>query len=207
MKKINDILIKSLIKEVLLENHTSILNEDAYQDLFEFLDNKVQPMSMGTAYYVASLDSSMNKRLADKSPNPMYGRVFKNTRFMFRWKDTFKRALERSGEDREVGMRSGQFEKVEGYEMLERGRSGLYLPILPTGSEYELSYIDDSGKLVPISREEVKPYLKPPRPRPEGPSSPSFRLLIVDKIAKIAAGGNTWNNPNFKGTYLGPGNV
>jgi len=204
----NERILRQLIKEVLLENYSQNLNEESYQDLFEFLDNKVQPMSMGTAYYVASLNSGMNKKLPNKEPNPMYDRVFKNTRFMFRWKDTFKSALERSGEDREVGPRSGQFEKVEGYDMLDvRPNGALYLPILPTGSEYELSYKDDSGKLVPISKEEIKPYLKPYNPSSKGALAPAFRLLMVDRIAKIAAGGNTWTNLNFKGRYMGPGNV
>ena len=44
-------------------------------------------MTNGTAYYVASMDSSMNKFIMDangsKIPNPMYGRLFKHTRYIF----------------------------------------------------------------------------------------------------------------------------
>jgi hypothetical protein len=89
--------IVTLVQELLKEQALLDLREEAYQDLFNFLDNKVQKMSMGTAYYVASMDTSMNKKLPDGTPNPMYGKLFKNTRFMFRWEDTFKRSVQRSG--------------------------------------------------------------------------------------------------------------
>lgn len=199
-------LIKSLIKDILVENLSKNLSEEVYDDLFQFLDNKVQKMSMGTVYYVSEMTSYMNKKLIDGTPNPMYGRVFKNTRFIFRWNDTFKRALERQGEDRELNQRKGKFEKVEGYELLEKGKSGLYLPILPTGSEYEYTYLTDKGTLVPIGKQEVKKYLRP-TPPPTGENIPQYRLLIVDKIAKVVAGGNIWTNPNFQGTYMGPGTL
>jgi len=199
-------LVKKLIKEILTENTSTNLSEEVYDDLYKFLDNKVQKMSTGTAYYVSDMTSSMNKKLADGTPNPMYGRILKNTRFIFRWNDTFKRALERQGVERELGTRKGQFEKVEGYELLEKGRSGLYLPILPTGSEYEFTYLKDDGTSQPISKQEVKKYLRPPSPSALE-KGPQYRLLIVDKIVKLTGGGNIWTNSQFKGTYKGPGTV
>jgi len=198
--KIQDIL-KSLVRES-LEN---ILNEEKFNDLYAFLDVQPKKMTMGTAYYVASMDTSMNKNIVTpdgKEPNPMYGKVFKHTRFIFRWQDTYKRATERTSPEHVMGQRSGEYEKVEGYDMLDKKGDKTYLPIIPTGSEYKYVGIDGQE----ISKEELKPYLKP-----SGPYTPSsgvdFRLLIVDKIAKITGGGNEWVNPDFKGNYMGMGSI
>jgi hypothetical protein len=198
--KIQDIL-KTLVRES-LEN---ILNEERFNDLYAFLDAQPRKMTMGTAYYVASMDTSMNKNIVTpegKQPNPMYGKVFKHTRFMFRWQDTYKRATERTNPEHVMGQRSGEYEKVEGYDMLEKKGDKFYLPIIPTGSEYKFITIDGQE----ISKEELKPFLKP-----SGAPSPSsgvdFRLLIVDKIAKITGGGNEWVNPDFKGDYMGMGSI
>lgn len=198
--KIQDIL-KTLVRES-LEN---ILNEEKFNDLYAFLDVQPKKMTMGTAYYVASMDTSMNKNIVTpdgKEPNPMYGKVFKHTRFIFRWQDTYKRATERTSPEHVMGQRSGEYEKVEGYDMLDKKGDKTYLPIIPTGSEYKYVGIDGQE----ISKEELKPYLKP-----SGPYTPSsgvdFRLLIVDKIAKITGGGNEWVNPDFKGNYMGMGSI
>lgn len=200
--------MKNFIRQQLSENLQRILTEETYRDLFDFLDQGQKKMTNGTAYYVASMDSSMNKFIMDDSgikvPNPMYGRLFKHTRFMFPWADTYKRAMERKGEGRELSSRSGTFEKVTGYDVLERGKSGLYLPILPSGSEYKYVVVD-GGESKVVSKEEVLPYLRPSSPSGGGPVD--FRLLIVDKIAKLTGGGNVWINPEFKGSYMGMGVV
>jgi len=85
---------------------------------------------------------------------------------------------------------------------LDKKGDKMYLPIIPTGSEYKYVGIDGQE----ISKEELKPYLKP-----SGPYTPSsgvdFRLLIIDKIAKITGGGNEWVNPDFKGEYKGLGSI
>lgn len=186
-----------------------ILSEAMYNDLFEFLGQGFGKMTQGTAYYVSSMDTSMNKNIIDpntgeKIPNPMYGKIFKHTRFMFPWGDTYARARERKGIEGEIGQRSGQYEKIQGFDMLESGKSGLYLPILPSGSEYVYAMMDGND-FVPISKEEVKPYLRPSgAPQSEGPK---FRLLIVNNIAKLTGGGNVWTNPDFKLNYIGPGAI
>ncbi len=201
--------MKHFIKQQLNEGLQRILKEETYRDLFDFLDQDPRKMTNGTAYYVASMDSSMNKFMVDsdgnKVPNPMYGKIFKHTRFMFPWKDTYNRAMERKGSEREIGQRSGTFEKVVGYDVLERGKSGLYLPILPTGSEYKYVMMDGNEFKV-IGKEDVLPYLRPSSPS-SGGSVVDFRLLIVDKIAKLTGGGNVWINPEFKGSYMGMGIV
>lgn len=202
------ILIKSMLNEAL----TEMLNEEKYNDIFEFLGQGFGKMTQGTAYYVSSMDSNMNKNLVnpdtgEKGPNPMYGKLFKHTRFMFGWGDTYGRARERKGIEGELGKRSGDYEKVSGYENvgLETGKNGLYLPILPTGSEYKYAVMD-GGSFVEIDKEEAKKYL-----RPSGGSfsteGPNFRLLLVQNIVKLTGGGNIWVNPEFKFDYIGPGNI
>jgi len=160
---------------------------------------------MGTAYYVASMDSSMNKNLVTpegKIPNPMYGKIFKHTRFIFRWQDTYSRAVERTNPEYEIGQRRGDYEKVDGYDMLERKGNMMYLPIIPTGSEYKLVMIDGNE----ISREDAKKYLKPTTSSASS-SGVDYRLLMVSKIAKLTGGGNEWINSEFVGDYKGLGTI
>lgn len=207
--KLNENWLKSK-GDILTEGDTSdLIKEETYNDLYEFLNQGFRKMTNGTAYYVSSMDSSMNKNIIDsetgeKVPNPMYGKIYKHTRFMFPWLDTFSRAKERKGLGSEVGQRSGEFEKVEGYDMIEKGKNGLYLPILPTGSEYKYA-IMEGDDFVEIDKDEVKKYLRPSGASTSG--APAFRLLLVNNIAKLTGGGNIWVNPDFGFKYIGPGTV
>jgi len=200
--------MKSLIKNLLREN-IQMLQEETYSDLYQFLDQNPRKMTFGTVYYVASMDSSMNKFMLDadgnKIPNPMYGKLYKHTRYNIRWQDTYGRAVERKNPEHEMGKRSGEFEKVEGYDVLERKGDTLYLPILPTGSEAGYTVLVN-GKMEPISKEEAYKYLRPSKPSGSG-SGVDFRLLMVSKIAKLSGGGNVWINPDFKSSYMGVGTL
>ncbi len=200
-------IMKNIIKKLLRE---SLLAEENYtNNIREFLDQDPKSMTVGTAYYTASMNSYMNKTYIDengiKQPNPMYDKLFKNTRFIFRWKDTYAKAVGRVNFGPvDIGARSGTYEKIDGYEMLESGKSGEYLPIIPTGSEASYS-IYDNGQWSHIDKDAIKQYLKPPSPS-FGASGVSFRPLIVNRIYKLTGGGNTWINPNFEFKYLGVGN-
>jgi hypothetical protein len=201
--------MKNFIKQSLREGISNLLQEETYRDLYEFLNQNLRKMTIGTVYYVSDMNSSMNKFMVDDSgnkiPNPMYGKLYKNTRFIFGWKDTYGRAVERTNPEHQMGKRSGEFEKVEGYEMLEKKGDSTYLPIMPTGSEASYSVLEN-GEFKPIDKELVKKYLRPSKPSIGG-SGVDFRLLIVDKIAKLTGGGNVWINPNFKGSYMGAGSL
>lgn len=192
-----------------LRKGLGMLNEEKYNDVFEFLGQGFGKMTQGTAYYVSSMNSSMNKNIVDpatgeKMPNPMYDKLYKHTRFMFPWGDTYKRAKDRKGITTEPGERRGEFERLEGFDMLETGKSGLYLPILPSGSEYRYAVLDGND-FVEVSKDEVKPYLRQSSAPPS--EGPNFRLLIVNNIVKLTGGGNIWVNPEFKFNYIGPGNI
>jgi hypothetical protein len=201
--------MKNFIKQSLREGISNLLQEETYRDLYEFLNQNLRKMTIGTVYYVSDMNSSMNKFMVDDSgnkiPNPMYGKLYKNTRFIFGWKDTYGRAVERTNPEHQMGKRSGEFEKVEGYEMLEKKGDSTYLPIMPTGSEASYSVLEN-GEFKPIDKELVKKYLRPSGSS-SGGSGVDFRLLIVDKIAKLTGGGNVWINPNFKGSYMGAGSL
>jgi hypothetical protein len=189
--------------------YEGILNEGSYNDLFEFLAQGFGKMTTGTAYYVASMDNNMNKNLVTpegKMPNPMYGKLYKHTMFMFPWLDTYRRAQERKGIDTEPGQRRGTYERLEGFDMLETGKSGLYLPIYPTGSQYSFAVMD-GGKFVEFPKEEAKKYLRPSDGSAFSPDAVAVRQLIIDRTAKITGGGNVWVNPEFKFNYIGPGAI
>lgn len=201
-------MFKIQLKKMLRESLDRIINEERYNNLYDFLDQAIGKMTFGTAYYISSMNSSMNKNLVTpdgKIPNPMYDKIFKHTRYNFRWQDTYKRATERSNPEYVLGQRRGEYEKVEGYDVLEKKGDRLYLPIIPTGSEYKL-YVMDGGEMTEISKEEAKQYLKPSGPY-GSPSGVDFRLLAVDNIIKLAGGGNQWVNSEFKGQWGGIGEI
>ena len=198
--------MKNIIKQLLRE---TFLAEEAYtNNIREFLDQDPKLMTMGTAYYTADMNSSMNKSYVDengiKQPNPMYNKIYKHTRFIFRWKDTYARAVERTNPQHEFGKRRGEYEKIEGYTMLESGKSGEYLPIIPTGSEAVYT-IYENGNWKPVDYLSIKKYLKEPSPSTfNPPSGVRPRQLILDKTFMITGAGNTWKNPSFPYKYLGP---
>ena len=194
MKKENEVIDEGL------------LTEDRIDDFFTFLAKDPNNKSMASAYYTAPV--TMNKTIIGddgiKIPNPMYGKLFKNTRFMFRWGDVYKDAVERVNPEHEFGERRGTYDKVEGFKVTEMGKSGLYLPILPTGSEANYS-IMENGQWSVIDKNEVRKYLPPYRG--SSASGVEYRQLIVDRIAMIKSGGNEWVNLHFKFKYLGPGKI
>jgi hypothetical protein len=206
MNKVNK--MKRLIKTLLREE---FVNEARFtSDIYEFLDQDPKRMTTGTAYYISSMDSYMNKFMVDefgnKVPNPMYGKIFKHTRFIFGWKDTFERAAKRINPNYVSGERFGDYKPVEGYDMLESGKSGLYFPIIPTGTEYV--YVICDGACRVADKNEVKKYLRPS----DGSNwvndgKPAYRQLIVDRAVKITGGGHEWVNDKLKSKWLGIGNI
>jgi hypothetical protein len=203
-----NIHMKNIIKKLLREN---FVNEARFtNDIYKFLDQDPRRMTIGTAYYISSMDSYMNKFIIDKFGNkvinPMYGKIFKHTRFIFGWKDTFERAMNRINPNYVVGSKSGNYTPVEGYDMLEKGKNGLYFPIIPTGSEY-VYVICDGGCRV-ADKSEVKPFFKDVGKSywSEEGKAP-IRQLIVDRSVKITGGGHEWINDKIKSKWLGIGSI
>jgi hypothetical protein len=200
--------MKNIIKKLLREQFVS---EERYSnDIRKFLDQDPKRMTTGTAYYISSMDTYMNKTITDKFgnkvPNPMYGKIFKHTRFIFGWRDTFERAMKRINPNYVVGVKSGNYKPVDGYDMLEEGKNGLYFPIIPTGTEYV--YVICNGPCRVADKNEVKPFFKETNKSywSEEGKAP-FRQLIVDRAVKITGGGHEWINDKLKSKWLGIGNV
>jgi len=200
--------MKNIIKKLLREQFVS---EERYSnDIRKFLDQDPKRMTTGTAYYISSMDTYMNKTITDKFgnkvPNPMYGKIFKHTRFIFGWRDTFERAMKRINPNYVVGAKSGNYKPVDGYDMLEEGKNGLYFPIIPTGTEYV--YVICNGPCRVADKNEVKPFFKETNKSywSEEGKAP-FRQLIVDRAVKITGGGHELINDKLKSKWLGIGNV
>ena len=129
--------MKNFIIKELRKSLGKLLTEEKIDDFFNFLAKDPSNKSMASVMYTNPV--KVNKFILDdqgmRVPNPMLDKLYKNTRFMFRWQDTYKNAMDRVNPEHEMGQRRGTYDKVEGFEVLEMGKSGLYLPIIPTGSE------------------------------------------------------------------------
>lgn len=194
----SDYLIQS-IRRVLNEG---ILNEESIEDFFNFLEQDPKKGSFSHVFYTYPV--KVNKFLKDettgeKTPNPMFNKLFKTTQIVFNFEDTYGKGIERweekTGEKHEPGQRRGEYDKVQGYSVLETGKNGLYFPVLPK-QQKTLSYSvqQEDGTFQEIAKEEAVKYI-PQRKPYDGPVQ--YRQLIVDRISKISAGGNTWDNPHF----------
>jgi hypothetical protein len=216
--------MKKFIITELRKRVNQLLTEEKIDDFFKFLAKDPNNKSMASVMYTnpvkvnkfifktntdvitaSSADPNFAQSMLDASvkvPNPMFDKLYKNTRFMFRWQDTYKQAMDRVNPEHEMGERRGIYDKVEGFEVLEMGKSGLYLPIIPTGSESTYS-VFDNGQWSTISKEEAYQYM--PKASGVNPNAIPMRALIVDRIYKIKSGGHEWLNPHFKYKYLGFG--
>ena len=193
---------KNIINQIKSVLNETYLNEESINDFFGFLEQDPKKGSFSHVYYTYPI--KVNKFIKDaetgeKTPNPMFDKLFKTTQIVFNFEDTYKKGIERweekSGEQHVPGERSGDYEKVQGYSVIETGKNGLYFPVLPKNQKtISYSVLDDSGARNEISKEEAIKYI-PQRKQYDAPVQ--YRQLIVDRISKISAGGNTWDNPNF----------
>lgn len=168
---------------------------------------------IGYVFYTAPV--AVNKFYIDddglKKPNPMVGKLFKNTAYKFRFDHSYKRAVEikneKTGDDYEIGARQSSYSDVEGYNMLLSGKSGLYFPIVlenpKTDQSSNYMILNDTGGYDIVSKDEIKKYLKPV----SGSTYVDYRSLIVQRVYRINASTRTFNNPEFPYEYLGPKNL
>jgi hypothetical protein len=182
--------------------------------ILDFLKQMPKRGSFGYVYYTAEIP--LNRTYVDedgnKKPNPILGKLFKNTVFKFQFDKSYKRAVEikneKTGDDYQVGARQAVYKDVEGYNMLLDGPKGLYFPIVfddaKTDQNANYMLLNDNGSFDVVSKAEIQKYLKPV----SGTSTYiNYRSLIVQKIFRIKAGGRTFDNPEFPYQYLGPNNL
>lgn len=196
--------MKNLIKTLLREELNKIIETNQVDDFFNFIENDPRLNTWANVKYASTLD----RYLAKPKSNPMLGKFIKFTTYQFRFGQTYGRAVGLKNPEWIVQQRKGEYEKVQGYNVLEFDKGGnLVLPIIPTKVLSSIvKVIGDDGNIVEeMSNEQIKnkyaEYFKPSfiNPKPyEGGSGVPFRLLKLDSIARIAAGGKVWVNPHFK---------
>lgn len=195
---------KDILKviKLLIEQELKTINEEIYDDFFYFIKNDPRLNTFAYIYYLSSLDRYLSK----PKNNPMKGKFFKLTKYKFRFGDTYKRAVERINPEHELKKRSGEYTKIEGYNVLERDVNGDEgIPILPLQSTSKVIVMDENNKTKEtLSINEIKEkyseyfigsFLKGGY---ESSSGVDFRALKIKNTIKINAGGNTWINPYIK---------
>lgn len=208
MIKLNESQLKQLIIEEYnrIVKSKNILKEENINDFFNFLEKDPRKKSFAYVYYTAPV--SMNKFIIDengnKIPNQMYGKIFKNKQIKFNYAETFREVMGKKNPDYVMGTKRGNYDKIGGYEVIEYGKSGLYMPVLPKQSKTTYSLFDN-GTWTPVEKSEIQKYLKQ-ETKYQNNDKPIYNQLIVDRIARLSAGGHVWNNPNFIYKYLGPKN-
>jgi len=184
-------------------NENLLTEADEILDFFNFIENDPRLNTIATVNYTSTLDVY----LAKSKTNPMLGKFLKFTKYEFRFGQTYDRAVELKNPEWIIQQRKGEFEKVQGYKVLEFDKSGnLVLPIIPTKViSSVIKVLDENGNIKEeISMAQIKEkygeFFRPSffEPKANSGSGIDFRLLKVDNISKIAAGGKVWINPHFK---------
>lgn len=132
-------------------------------------------------------------------PNPFYGQILKHKPYEFRWDRTYSEAQLALNPNYEFKGNNAEYNSVEGVKIIQTGKNGLYLPIVPTGGGGKPLYTTLDYK--PINENEFAQYLPPKRP--VDPNLTLFMQCLVERIAGISAGGAFWKNPDFIFKYLG----
>lgn len=171
--------------------------EKSLVDFFNTLKNSECENMKASVYYASPL--KLNKTYLEndqKLSNPLYDKVLKYKTIEFNYGDTFKEAVLKNNPDYEFKGQKAVYDKVNGSDILLKGKNGLYLPILPLASQssYKLEFND--GLMLTVLFEEVKKYMPEVKERPEG--VPVFNQLLVSRISKIESEINFWINYDFE---------
>jgi len=189
------------------------LTEAEYEDFFFFIENDPRLNSFSTLTYLSPMDTYLSKK-GFKEGNPMIGKLFKLTKYGFRFGQTYVKAAEQKAEKNGTeyipGQRKGNYEKIEGFNVLERDSKGEeVLPIVPNNSKSKIVRIENGEVVEEMTTQEMKEKYKDfftPSFFNEKTSSSGvdFRALKVKRILEINAGGNKWRNPHneFKNLSL-----
>jgi hypothetical protein len=188
--------------EMGLHENAVISEVEQADDFFKFVEKDPRLNTWAFVYYASNLDAYLAKR----SSNPMVGKFLKSTRYKIMFGQTYKRAAELKNPEYIVQQRKGDYEKVQGYNILEFDKNGnLVLPIIPLESKYKIIVIGENGVEDTVFhtydlQTKYAQYFVPSffGEKSAPASGTDFRALKVDSISRISAGGAVWNNPNFK---------
>lgn len=181
------------------------------EDFFKVLDSK--KCTFAYLYAANDLDSQLAKEIKDEEgnrvENPMFGKIFKVTTYKLHLNDSYKDVVKRENPDWEVQSRSGDYEKVKGYEVYFTKSGNLMLSISNFTSTSKYYKKEDDGSIKEIKLSEIQPYLKMSSSlkfsktqdnnnlKTSTGSGVQFRNINVDKIYKLNGGGRSWNNNSF----------
>ena len=171
--------------------------EKTIVDFFNTLKNSECENTMAFVYYASPLKLNKNYMEMDKKlENPLYDKVLKYKTIQFNYGDTFKDAVLKINPDYEFKGQKAVYEKVNGSDILTLGKNGLYLPILPLGSESSYKLEFKEGLMLTVLFEEVKKYMPEVKERKD--DVPIFNQLLVSRISKIESDINFWINYDFE---------
>ena len=181
------------------------------EDFFKVLDSK--KCTFAYLYAANDLDSQLAKEIKDEEgnrvENPMFGKIFKVTTYKLHLNDSYKDVVKRENPDWEVQSRSGDYEKVKGYEVYFTKSGNLMLSISNFTSTSKYYKKEDDGSIKEIKLSEIQPYLKMSSSlkfsktqdnnnlKTSTGSGVQFRNINVDKIYKLNGGGGSWKNNSF----------
>lgn len=193
----------NILAEARFLRESSLITEENINDFFQFIAQDPQKCSMASLSYMAIY----NTGLAKPKTNPMTNRLIKITHYKFQFGHTYAAAAAKSNPDWELQQRKGNFEKIQGFDVLDRDAQGDEgLPIVnPKTIGSEIVVLDENGQ--PVDRFDYRElqnklgeYFRPAafEPRPPSGSGSTQRSLKVKRIIGIKAGGNEWTNPHHE---------
>lgn len=178
-----------------------------FDDLFYFLATP-RSKSQASVYYATS--DTFDNNLAKPKTNPMMGRFFKYSRFMFKFDRSYAEEVAKVNPDWQIQAAKGNYKKVEGFSMLKELNGTLRFPIIPTGTETLGIFLMDEDKKTLLQtmdwntlKEKFGQYFMPSTFTPKTSGSGVFQLrLKVDSIVLIKAGGKDFPNPHFQFPHI-----
>lgn len=143
------------------------------------------------------LNKSYLTESGEKQPNPYADKLLKTKEIKFNFGETFKETMLKINPEYEFKERSGDYQKTEDFDVLQTGKNGLYLAVLPKPFKGETIYLEqtDNG-LANVELDLIEKYLPPKREFVDN-GKPIINQLMVDRIQKIECNGETWLNEEY----------
>lgn len=177
-------------------------------DFFEMLDAK--KFTFAYAYTANVMDDKLRRYIiaedGTKEVNPMYGKLYKVTKYKFNFGKTYREAVRMKNPQYQVQSRNVPYEKVQGYRCVYFSEKGnLMFPFCDYKDYTKYYLLDDSGNVSEVMFDSIKPYMQPSKTVERSrPSGVNCKSINVDKIYRLNAGGKTWSNRIFIYPFLIP---
>ena len=179
----------------------NIISEETIDDFYNFIETDPRKCTYASLQYMHIYNTGLSK----PKNNPFYNKFIKITNFQFKWGSTYKDVVTRTNPDWEFQKRKGEYEKIQGYSVLERDANGdEVLPITnPSvlGESIIIVLDENNNEKERFPSKELKErygeHFQNSAFKPKVYASGSAQLpLKVKSILKIKAGGKEWTNPH-----------